>query len=64
MITLPSSNDDVRNLWKNVAECAQALNALQNMTVVVEGKVKMLGTLTLSGSSSRLEIKEASEVQG
>lgn len=64
MIAPPNPNDDVRNLWKKVAECVQVLNAIQNMKVIVEGKVVMQGQLTTSGESSQLAIRENKEVGG
>ena len=45
-----------------MAQCAKVLNAISNMTVVVEGKVHMLGKLNVAGDSSKLEIKENKEV--
>jgi len=62
MLTAPGADDDARQLWRTVAECVKMLNAISNMTVVVEGKVHMIGQLTVSGDASRLDIKEAREV--
>ena len=64
MITPPDPNDDVRNLWKKVAECIEVLNAIQNMKVIVEGKVVMQGQLDVGGNSSMLSIRENKEVGG
>lgn len=64
MITPPSGNDDVRNLWQKVAECVEVLNAIQNMRVIVEGKVRMLGQLEVGGQGSRLTMRENKEVGG
>jgi hypothetical protein len=62
MITPPQQNEDVRTLWRKVAECADALNALQNMKVVVEGKVKMLGQLEVGEGGCTMRIRDAKEV--
>jgi hypothetical protein len=59
MITPPSSGEDVRQLWRKVAECVDALNALQNMTCKVEGQVTMEGRL----EGNVLKIKEAKEIR-
>lgn len=61
-ITPPSANEDARELWRKVAECANVLNALQNMTIVIEGKVHMLGRLDVSSGASVLRIIEGSEI--
>ena len=63
-ITPPSPNEDARVLWRKVVECMEVVDAISNMTVVVEGQVKMIGKLTVSGGSSRLELKENREVAG
>jgi hypothetical protein len=54
--------NDCRELWRVVAECVDVLNALQNMTVKVEGKVRMIGKLDVKEGSSILQIEEKSEV--
>lgn len=64
MITPPNPNEDVRDLWKKVAECVQVLNAIQNMKVIVEGKVVMQGQLDVGGNASKLSIRENKEVGG
>jgi hypothetical protein len=61
-ITPPGPSEDARKLWRKVAECIDAVNAIQNMTVVIEGKVHMQGKLTVSGGSSLLKITDAKEV--
>jgi hypothetical protein len=61
-ISPPGKNEDVRLLWRKVAECIEVLNALQNMTVVVEGKVHMQGKLEVTGDSSRVKILDSKEV--
>lgn len=61
-ITPPGANDDVRKLWRTVAQCVDVLNAISNMKVVVEGRVHMLGQLEVSGNSSTLTIQEGKEV--
>ncbi len=64
MITPPQPSDDVRTLWRKVDECVKILNAIQSMKVVVEGKIKMMGTLEVGGNASVLQIKEQKEVDG
>ncbi len=61
-ITPPGENEDARTLWRKVAECVQVLNAIQNMKVVIEGQVHMLGELSVGGGSSVLKITEGREV--
>jgi hypothetical protein len=61
-ITPPGPNDDSRQLWRKVMECIEVVNAIQNMTVVVEGRIKMLGELSVAGGQSILKITEAKEV--
>ena len=53
---------DCRELWRVVAECIDVLNALQNMTVKVEGKVRMIGKLDVQGGHCTLVIEEHTEV--
>lgn len=49
--------DDCRELWRVVAECIDILNALQNMTVKVEGtEERMEGKLEISGGGCILKI--------
>lgn len=49
--------DDCRELWRVVAECIAVLNALQNMTVKIEGlEERMTGKLEISGGSCILKI--------
>jgi hypothetical protein len=64
MIAPPTANDDVRDLWKKVAECVEVINAIQNLKVIVEGKVYMTGQLDVGGNSARLSIRENREVGG
>lgn len=54
--------EDCRELWRVVAECIDILNALQNMTVRVEGKKRMIGRLDVKAGSCVLIIEEHSEV--
>jgi hypothetical protein len=58
----PAAGSDSRQLWRKVDECIEVINAIQNMTVIVEGRVKMLGELTVAGGQSVLKITEAKEV--
>jgi hypothetical protein len=58
----PNIPEDCRELWRVVAECIEVLNALQNMTVRVEGKIHMLGRLNMSSGSCELVIEEKTEV--
>lgn len=53
---------DCRELWRVVAECIEVLNSLQNMTVRVEGQVRMIGRLQLRAGASELIIEERTEV--
>ena len=49
--------DDCRELWRVVSECIDVLNALQNMTVKIEGTEEgMSGKLEISGESCILKI--------
>jgi hypothetical protein len=49
--------EDCRELWRVVAECIDVLNALQNMTVKVEGlEERMTGKLEISGGACILKI--------
>lgn len=61
-ISKPAEGEDVRVLWRKVAEIAGVVNALQNMTVLVEGKIRMTGKLNVSQGSSELKIVENTEV--
>ena len=58
----PGKNEDVRLLWRKVREAIKVLNALQDMTAVIEGKVHMQGKLEVTGDSSRLKILDTKEV--
>lgn len=62
MVISPDIPEDCRELWRKVAECIDVLNALQNMTVRVEGRIRMQGKLEVGTGSSKLTIEEGSEV--
>lgn len=48
---------DCRELWRVVSECISIVNALQNMTVIVQGTEQPLtGKLEFSGESCILKI--------
>lgn len=53
---------DVRLLHKKVAECIDVINALMNMTVTVEGRIRMTGRLEMREGGCILKIEERSEV--
>lgn len=53
---------DCRELWRVVEECIDVLNALQNMTVKVEGKIRMVGRLDVQSGHCTLIIEENTEV--
>jgi hypothetical protein len=53
--------EDCRQLWHKVAECIEVVNALQNMTVRVEGRLRMTGKLTVSDGSAQLVIEEPTQ---
>jgi hypothetical protein len=61
-IKAPGKGEDVRELYRTVAECVDALNSLMNMTVQLEGRLRMIGRLEVGGSSSLLKIEERKEV--
>lgn len=61
MIT-PNTDPDVRRLNRKVAELVQLANALSNMTVIVDGQIRMIGKLEIRGGSSYLHINSNTEV--
>jgi hypothetical protein len=62
LISSPGANDDVRVLWRKVAECVSVLNVLMNMTGTIEGEVRMQGKLEMKGDSCEFQFKENKEV--
>jgi len=62
MITPPTGGEDCRTLWRKVAECAAAINALKNMRCIVEGEqIKMIGNLESGTGGSVLVIRDNKE---
>lgn len=57
----PKQGEDVRILWRYVADAVTVLNAITNMKVTVEGKVVMFGKFENKGDSSHLQIFEGKE---
>lgn len=62
MISAPQPNEDVRTLWRVVAQCVDVLNSLTNMTGVIEGQYRMTGRLSVGNGSSVFKFEEHKEV--
>jgi hypothetical protein len=61
-LTPPAQGDDVRELWRIVADCVDKLNALENMTASIEGPERMVGKFTVGAGSCELKFESSQQV--